>query len=196
MQNLLFRLFEDKHGYGSSPLGPTGGPKGRNIDSIYRDQFRSLFRGPLESIHIYYPEGFRGDDLGAALARFPKLRDFGVFENDSGRPTEADWIKLCARLRRLSDMEKLNMGGEELTDSAIAELSGHPGLRVISISYCFLTTRCATTFATMPNLTELNLEKPLPHDASAIEPWEFSQKDRENMTAALPKVRVGFSASQ
>jgi hypothetical protein len=186
----FYELFKDKHGYGSG----TGGPKGRNVDHIYHDRFRSLFRRPIEVIKIGYPEGFHGDDLGGALARFPKLRTFEVFENEEDVPKEADWIKLCARLLRLPELETIDLGGNQLTDRAIAELAGHPGLRVVSISNCRLTTACTETFATMPALKELYLDKGLPDDPSKAEPWEFTQKDRDTVTAALPKVRVEFGS--
>src|SRR5687768_13269425 len=53
----------------------TWGATNRHI--IHRERFRSLFRGPIREIHVYYPTAFRGD-LGAALARFPQLRNVTV----------------------------------------------------------------------------------------------------------------------
>ena len=159
-----------------------------NRYSIHRARFRSLFRGPIEFIGIYYPENIRGD-LGATLRRFPHLRRFTFFENEDDFPTEADMTLLCTRLRSLPKLEEIELGGGQLTDAALAQLAGHPGLRTVEISFSQLTPACAATFATMPRLTSLIIGQVIPANPG---PLELSEKDKDAIRTALPHVKIEF----
>lgn len=159
--------------------------KTRNRDVVYYERFRALFRGPIEVIDIGYPEGFRGDDLGLALARFPKLRRFCVFENEDTGPSESEWALLCRRLRALPQLEELELAGCWLSDSAIAPLAGHPRLRVVTILEGRLSPGCTKTFAAIPNLSRLHIEGQRYEGDTWLTPAE-----EKMMRAALPAVTV------
>ena len=125
--DFLFDRFPDKNG------------ELLNRDIIWHERFRALFRGPIRDIKIYEPDAFRGD-LGVALARFPELQrvsvDGSVGEN---YPTEANWTLLCTRLRSMTQLKEVELGGTWVTDAAIAPLAGHPSLRIILINNGQLT---------------------------------------------------------
>lgn len=163
---------------GSQPV------KTRNRGLVYHERFRALFRGPIEEIHIGYPESFRGD-LGAALARFPRLRRFSIIENEDSGPTEADWTLLCARLRTLPNLEEIELGGSWITDAAITPLSGHPTLRSITISEGRLTSECAKTFTAIPLLAALHFEG----QRYTGDTW-LSPEAEKTLRASLPTVTV------
>ena len=168
--------------YGYSRPQPV---KTRNRAIVYHERFRSLFRGPIEVIDIGYPEGFRGDELGAALARFPKLRRFCVMETDDPGPSEAEWTLLCRGLRALPQLEDIELGGAWLTDAAIAPLAGHPNLRDVTIQVGRLGPECTKTFATLPRLSRLLIgEQRYEGDT-----W-LSPEEEKAMRAALPGVTV------
>ncbi len=164
---------------GSQPV------KTRNRDSVYYERFQCLFRDPIEYINIGYPETFRGDNLGAALARFPELRFFGVFENEDTGPGESEWTALCRRLRALPRLEEIELGGSWITDAAIEPLGGHPNLRVVTILEGRLTPGCAKTFSTIPHLATLHIEWQR-HDGDT---WLTPEEER-TMKAALPGVTL------
>jgi hypothetical protein len=174
------RIFVATRGYDGSQPAPT-----RNRDIIYQERFRALFRDPIDEIHIYDPEAFRGD-LGAALARFPRLRRASVFESES-LPTEAEWTRLCMWLRSFPHLEEIELGGAWVTDAAIAPLAKHPQLHTISIAGGRLTAECTKTFASMPHLTRLHIEGQIPEDENWLSPDE-----RKAMSAALPAVTIEF----
>jgi len=145
--------YADTYGYdGTQPV------KTRNRGVVYHERFRCLFRGPIETINIGYPEKFRGDTLGAALARFPKLRFFAVVELEDTGLAESEWTLLCMRLRVLPQLEEIELAGPTLTNAAVAPLAGHPNLRVVTILDGRLSPGCIETFSTMPKLTTLHIE--------------------------------------
>lgn len=164
--------------------------KTRNRNSVYHDQFRALFRGSIEEIHIYYPESFR-PELTTALARFPQLRRFSLVENESTGPTEAEWMHLCTGLRALPQLEELELCGYWLTDEAIAPLAEHPGLRSIVISEGRLSAASSATFASIPRLKSLNLGELHPPEGEWRDANE-AQATRGAFEAALPGVSVQF----
>jgi hypothetical protein len=179
-ESFLERIFANTRGYEAG----THVTKTRNRDTVYHERFRALFRGSIEEIHIYYFEAFRGD-LGAVLARFPKLRRLTVFENDPDLPTELEWTALCARFREFSNLEEVELGGDLLTDAAIAPLAGHPQLRSVTITCGRLTDGCAKTFASMPRLSKLHIEGQT-YDGDI---W-VSEERKAAMRAALPSATV------
>ena len=158
-----------------------------NRNVIWHERLRALFRGPMRSIRIYEPDAFRGD-LGGALARFPELErisvDGSVGEN---YPTEVDWTLLCTRLRSLTQLKEIELGGTWVTDAAIAPLAGHPRLRTISINIGRLTVDSVRTFRAIPRLTKLHIEG-LSGDAKTA----LSAENQKAMSAALPKVTIEF----
>lgn len=144
----------------------------------YHERFRSLLRGPIENIEIYDPVRIRGD-LGAALARFPRLRQLRMVD-DGYDVTDADWTKLCRSLRQLPGLEELQLSSSNLTDAAIAPLAGHPRLRIFSFRIHRLTPSSLSTFASLPSLKSLYLGS------------EFDPKETQAFIAALPSVQVEF----
>lgn len=177
-------IFAETGGYnGSTPA------RGRNRDDIHLERFRGLFRGPIEFVGIYYPEGFHGDELGAALARFEYLRRLAIFENEDSVPTEADWTTLCARLRTLPHLEEIELGGAQITDAALSRLAGHPGLRVVEISYSRVTPKVGAVFATMPHLLELRFG-----DHISAGDLEFTQEEQDAIATEMSgtKVKIKF----
>src|SRR5688572_13664149 len=75
--------------------------KTRNRNIVYHERFRAFFRGSIQDVHIYDFEAFHGN-LGTALARLPELRRFSASAlGGDGRPTEAEWTRLCTHLRTL-----------------------------------------------------------------------------------------------
>jgi len=131
------------------------GPRHTELQGyILHERFCALFRRPIQNIEIHYPEGVRGD-VGAALQRFPGLRSVTLEEfNDM---PEANFKVLCAKLRRLSDLEELTLLGVPMTDAALAEFAGHPRLRSMTTSGGHFTAECAKTFASLPSLRRLEL---------------------------------------
>lgn len=157
--------------------------KSRNRSTVYFERFRSLFRGPIHEIHVYYPETIPGD-LGAALARFRGLRHVTVKETDD-TVTEPDWKRLCTRLREFPNLEEIELLGPWLTDDAISPLAGHPRLRVIHISMGRLSVKCKETFATIPRLALLHIEQESFDDDEWISPL-----GEEELRVTLPHVAI------
>jgi hypothetical protein len=87
----------------------------------------------------------------------------------------------------LPDLEELEIGGAWLTNRAIAPLSGHPGLRLLSVGYGRLTPACTATLATMPRLATVRID----HWAPEEEIWLLSANQKSVQTA-LPAVRIEF----
>lgn len=181
VDSTLQDIFWDTSGYGPPPAYT------RNRAEIHHDRFQALFRKPIDEIHIYYPESLRGD-LPAALARFPRLRRFTLYENEPLYPTKVEWTRLCTALRSFPNLEEIELGGAWITDSAIAPLAGHPRLRVVEISGGRLTAKCTETFASMPNLTKLHIEEQMWGGNT----WP-SAAEQEAMRVALPKVTLKLS---
>ncbi len=179
VENWLERKFAHTAGYGPGPA------KTRNRSIIHQERFRAIFRRPLEEIHIYDPEGFSGQQLGAALARISTLRAFSFEQEGSYNTSEADWISLCADLRSLPNLEAITLGGTWLTDATIAPLAGHPRLKSVTFLNGQLTTACAKTLAALPNLRELHIEGQR-YDGDT---WLMPEQDRA-LRDALPAVNV------
>jgi hypothetical protein len=177
------RILGKTHGYdGSQPV------KTRNRDIVFHERFRALFRPPIEEVTVYDFKGLCGD-LGAALARFPKLRRVELYcgEELSG-PTEADWAQLCTRMQSFPHLEEVELGGAWMTDAAIAPLAGNPHLRKITISCGRLTAKCANTFASIPHLAELAIED----QSYGGNTWPWEEDDKEAIRSALPAVSITF----
>lgn len=153
-------------------------------DIIYHERFRAFFRGPIRGICIDSPGGFRGD-LGAALARFPDLRGVYIADLGQSQPSEADWKLLFTRLRALPDLEEVALRGNMITDAALAPLSGHPGIKYLTLNYGNLTDKSIQTFASMPNLRELEFEGVPNGDIE----WPGPESEKA-IIAALPNVKV------
>jgi hypothetical protein len=156
-----------------------------NYQIVYHERFRALFRGPLRDVHIYYPEAFQGDKLGAALLRLPELRHLTVKEVDPSRPTEADWKLLFTRLRSAPNLETLDIGGDRITEDALTPLAGHPHLQSITIEYSRLTPACARLFSSMPRLKLLHIDETVYDGDSWLTPAQA-----QAMAAALPGVTL------
>ena len=179
VDDLLYQMFANPPGIRKTqPISTL------NRDLIYQERFRAFFRSPIREIDIADPEGFRGD-LGAALARFPGLRRFTIFDNEQTGPTEADWKLLCTRLRALPDLEEVALAGPMITDAALAPLSGHPKITKVEIDYARLTPKSIETFASMPSLRELHIGDII---NSEIE-WP-TPETLEKFKAALPNVKL------
>jgi len=151
-----------------------------NKQVVYDDLFRSLFRGPIHGITIYEPHMPRGD-VGAALLRFPHLQQ--VWIGLAEQFTASDWTLLCKRLRLLPELQDVDLDGNNLTDTCIIPLSGHPRLRKITIGGYQLTPMCLKTLSTLPSLTDVTI------DQSS----HFKPEDQKAMAAALPAVTFDFS---
>ncbi len=158
-------------------------PKTRNRADVYHERFHCFFRGPIRSINIGYPEQFRGDALGAALARFPRLRSFSIDE-DKTPIAESEWAQLCRRLRALPQLEELYLHGPTLTETALAPLAGHPHLSTITIEEGRFTPACSRLFATMPQLKTLSLFPTYDGDT-----W-LTAEEAAALRTALPGVKV------
>ena len=125
-------------------------------DTIYRDRVRAVFCESIEEIDIYDPLSFRGD-VGEALLRFKELKRVAVLSAGS-LPSEADYKLLCQRLRELPNLEELSLAGEQITDDALAPLSGHPKLRMLDISFSVrLTGDVLQIFRKLPALESLDV---------------------------------------
>ncbi|WP_170156950.1 hypothetical protein [Roseimicrobium gellanilyticum] len=125
-----------------------------NPEIVYGERVRGIFRGSIREMGIYYHEGFR-NDLGAALLRFPELKKLEIFENSSHK---GDYKLLCESLRRLRNLEELELGGPQINDDAIASLAGHSKLKKLNISYSeFLTPDVLRTLKSLPNLDTLEI---------------------------------------
>ena len=156
-------------------------------DTIWRERFRALFRGPITEIEIYYPGTLR-DDLGAALARFPSLRRLSIREAGFSK---SDWSYVFAGLQRLKHLEELDIGGHELRDRTIEPLSKLTNLRKVTIETGSLSTESIETFRHLPNLTELVLAPEIiddGHDPNEMPSPEIQKMMRDN----LPGVEVKF----
>src|SRR5690606_32432855 len=130
-----------------------------------------------------YHEGIRGD-LGAALLRFPELKKLTVYENDSN---PADYKLLCQRIRRLPDLEEVELGGQQLTSDGLAELAGHPKLSRLNISLGgLLIADVLTTLNELPALKVFELGNVYGPDEKN---WE-SPGLPARFRAALPGVAV------
>jgi hypothetical protein len=81
--------------------------------------------GPRREIHIIDPNDV-DDKLGAALMRFPEVRELEVTVQLAETPGREAWTQLCARLRTLPHLQKLELGGTGLTDEAMAQFANHP----------------------------------------------------------------------
>ena len=176
----LARKYASVSGY-DAPDAP-GPAHTRNRDVVYHERFRSLFRGRIEQIRIYYPTGLRGD-LGAALARFPGLQIVAIHENGGNMVTELQWTRLCERLRHFPELAEIEFASDSLTDAAIAPLLGHP--QKITIGYGHLTPECAKIFATMPRLATLDLSGAMRATGS-----EWTPSEIKGLQAAFPSVDV------
>lgn len=163
------------------PEGLDAPSKSRNRSEVFYARFRALFRGSIREIHVYECEAFCGD-LGAALARFPKLRRVTVFDDSV---PESDWTFFCKSLRKLPRLKEIGLGGSGVTDEAIAPLSGHPNVQSIVIEYGRLTERAVTTFASMPQLTSLSIVG----DPDGV---RLSEEEKAAMKTALPGVTIDF----
>ena len=181
VENFLFEKFRDPPDV--TDKTPT---KMLNRNKVYQDRFRAFFRGPIQEININDFEAFYGD-LGEALARFPDLRRVAVTNYGLNLPTEAEWTKLCAHLRALPKLESIELGGEWITDAALAPLAGHPHLRSVTIPYGSHTEACVKTFATMPHLATLHYG----HQFLDVEDTLTPEK-KAAIIAALPGVTVEF----
>jgi hypothetical protein len=125
-----------------------------NPDIVYGERVRAIFRGSIKEIHIYYHEGFR-NELGAALLRFPELKKLTISETD---PHKGDYKLLCESIRRLPNLEDLELGGAQLNDDAIVSLASHPKLKKLNISYSvFLTPDVLHTLKSLPKLGTLEI---------------------------------------
>ena len=157
----------------------------------------------LQWIHV---AGFEiSDDALASLAKHPTLTAFSVnsgmttpasmatfatmtklhhldFENYV-TGTEADWIQVCAAVRKMTHLDSVTLGGEALTDTALAQLAGHPTLDRIIILGHKLTPACTSTFATLPRLRDLMLSTRVP---------PITDEERKAITTALPAVKIDF----
>jgi hypothetical protein len=181
VENTLQRVFDSTRGYDGS------GPAVKfNRDDIHLERFYGMFRNPIDFIGIYYPEHFRANELGAALARFPHLRKFEIVENEQLGPTEADWTSLCVHLRALPKLEEIELGGYNLTDAALAPLAGHPGLQRIMITFGDITPACTGTFTRIPHLRVISL------GTRYGDAMFFKQGERDAITQALPGVKLEF----
>jgi len=161
--------------------------------SVYHERFRAMFRGPIREIGIFDPEGFRGD-LGAALLRFPGLRVVEVHDLNTPIPSEKEWELLCRRLRELPDLETLHLKGQWITDAAIAPLSTHPRLRSIAITWGTangLTPACLKTFASIPNLNELNIVGQNAPDGA----WLTAEVQAE-LATARPGIKISTRSTE
>ncbi len=156
----------------------------RNV--VYHERFKAFFRGPIEEINVYTFEAFHGD-LGAAFARFPHLRRVTVTDNEHDLPTEAEWTKLCTRLRALPNLESIELGGGRLTDAAISPLAGHPHLRSLSITIGRHTEACTKTLANIPYLNTFHFGYQFFDVKDTLTPEE-----RAAIIAALPGVSIKF----
>ncbi|QIF02659.1 hypothetical protein [Roseimicrobium sp. ORNL1] len=171
VQDTLRRDYEIAFGDGQRPFlmpeildealqkylaGKSGTWKRYNSDIIYGERIRAILRGDIPEIHIYYHEGFR-NELGAALLRFPELKKLTLHENS---PHSGDYKLLCESIRRLPKLEELELGGDQLSDDAIASLAGHPKLKKLNVSRSgFLTPDVLRTLKSLPKLNELHVEQ-------------------------------------
>ena len=126
----------------------------------------------------------------AFLATVPHLKRlvFAIGSQAKGRElTGAQWTEFCGNLRAMPHLEDVLLAGNAITDAAVAPLAGHPSLRRFQVTSEHLSDRCVPTFATMPSLTSLALNRGWNGTPSA--PADV----RNTITAALPKVKVTFS---
>ena len=149
-----------------------------NLDLVYDNRFISLFAGPIRGIFIMEPDHITGD-LGAALLRLPSLQQL-IIRADGDIPTEAEWTRLCTRLRLLPELEDLEIDGDSITDATIAKLAGHPRLRTIHFESSQLTPGSLKTLMSFPNLRDLTI----------LTSSHFTPEDVKAFKAALPSVKI------
>jgi hypothetical protein len=118
----------------------------------------------------------------STLASMPKLRFLG-FENYDAALSERDWIAICVAVRQMTGLDGVVMGGDELSDAALAELAGHPSLRRVVVLGHKLTPACAGSFAAIPGLRSIVLGARVP---------PFTEEEREAIGAELLTMRIEF----
>ncbi len=144
---------------------------------------------PVEEFEVFYFEGLHGD-LGRELQRFPHLKKVSIFENMDGQPSETEWQKLIGWIRQMPDLEELDIGGERLTDAALASIAGHPLLRVLTVDQGRLTRRSLATFQSLPMLRQLSIDDN--YQANLVElPLEL-----DDIQIAMPAVSVTYDGPQ
>jgi len=128
--------------------------KRSNPEIVYGERVRGIFRGSIKEMGIYYHEGF-SNELGTALLRFPELKRLAISETD---PHKGDYKLLCEDIRRLRNLEELELGGAQINDDAIGALAGHPKLEKLNVSYSvFLTPDVLLTLKSLPKLGTLEI---------------------------------------
>lgn len=156
-----------------------------NRADVWCDRVRTLFRGRITEIEIWYPNRLRGD-LGNALARFPSLRRVAIHDADF---SEKEWSYVFAGCHRLPRLEELNIGGHTLRDATIEGLAGLRSIRKVFINAGELAEACPETFAQMPKLKELTIEQSALGTRDTDPPVSETQK---MIREALPNVKVAF----
>jgi hypothetical protein len=158
-----------------------------NRDVVWHERIRSLFRGRITSIEIYYPGPLRGD-LGKAIARFPRLRCLKIHNAEF---SDFDWRTLLHGLHRLDHLQELEISDERLINETLEPLAGHPSLRKLTFTQGKLDQVCARHLSRLPRLEEVHFY----YDAldNGGEPNEERLAEMKRLiTESLPKVRVIF----
>jgi hypothetical protein len=138
---------------------PNGIPTTQNV--LITQRYERMVGGPIIGITIDGVKEIRGD-VTAALASHSNLRKFKgtSFSTSTKMVPEADWARLCAGLRTLSELEVISLSGEGITDGAISPLAGHPKIHSLYFGTNDLDNGCMATFATMPRLKSLWIVQP------------------------------------
>ncbi|MEZ5328553.1 MAG: hypothetical protein R3F19_26210, partial [Verrucomicrobiales bacterium] len=173
-----------------SPLVPLStqdfGASTTGTTIITNERFRAFFRGAIDEVEIYYPEAF-DSRLGTSLAKLPHLRKLTIFENDPNSPSELDWTTLCAKLRTIKTLEELELGGDLLSDAAIAPLTGHPRLHTVTFSNGRLTSESLKILRSLPALRKLVVFDQLYSEDFWISPSTYGY-----LTSALPGIEINL----
>lgn len=127
----------------------------RNTDVVYRERFRSLFRGPIRSVDIYYPDGF-DERLANAISHMPQLERFGLNEHSGTIPTEEDWDVVLRSVGQLPKLKELEISGDTLTTQAVHRLKGARKLQKLYIEGC-LDGTCLEGLENLHELRELEV---------------------------------------
>lgn len=174
-------------------FGPLGEPDrfGRSVcqtidveEWFPRGVFDVVLR-PVREFEIYYFEHLRGD-LGKELQRFPHLKKVSIYDNMDGQPSESEWQRLLGWIRQMPDLEELDIGGDRLTDAALASLAGHPRLRMLTVDYSRLTKRSLATFQSLHGLRQLSISDNYQPNFVLL-PLEL-----DDIQGALPAVSVTY----
>ncbi len=125
-----------------------------NLDIIYHERFRSLFRGPLRSLEIYNSVAFN-ERLPIVISGLGQLERFTLCDPD-GNSSEEGWRAVVESVARLPKLAELELSGTYLTSSALQGLDQASKLKKLTIGGP-LDGTCLDGLVNLKDLRELHV---------------------------------------